>query len=174
MAASEIRQPATWIPPPGRLTTALCLALSAILLAGGGEHGVVALLDLPTAATTHWSLNAIGLPAALDGTTLHHPTGFGIQIGYRCTVLIPALVLAAFLIALPMPAGKAIAGVALGTLLLAVLNSLRLIGLYYLGVYSPWQFAFAHEWIGEGLMAVATIAFLFFWSRPPRAPQSHV
>lgn len=140
------------------------------ILALGGEQGALSVLDRPTALATSWLVNALGLPGTLDGTVLSHPSGFAIRIGYRCTVLLPALVVLGFLAALPVPAGRVSVGVALATLLLAILNSLRLAGLYFLGVHSPQQFHLAHDWVGQAAMGLAIIVFLVYWTRPGSRP----
>lgn len=151
-----------------RMALAALLVLVVVAAAlRGDSQGAVSLLDRPTAISMHWTLNTVGLPAELEETTLTHPAGFAARIEFTCTVLIPVLIIAAFLLALPIPASSAAAGIAAGILLLSVLNSLRLVGLYYVGVNFPGYFGPAHDWFGQGLIATAIVVYLACWTSRP-------
>lgn len=153
--------------PIGRPVIAATLAVLAVACAGGfGAGGAVSIFDGPTARTTWLLLDALRMPAYLDGTTLMHASGFGMRIEPVCTVLIPVLIIAACLIALPLTRKRVIGGLIVGSALLWGLNSARLAGLYYVGVYSPQNFAVAHDWFGQILMVASVLIFLIFWSKP--------
>ncbi len=153
--------------PFGRLVIAATLAALAVACAGGFDAGgAISILDRPTARTVWFLLDVLRMPVFLDGTTLMHPAGFGMRIEPACTALVPVLTIAACLIALPLTRARVLGGLVAGSALLCGLNSARLAGLYYIGVYSPRHFAVAHDWFGQTLMVASILIFLVFWSKP--------
>ena len=154
-------------PTIGRLALAALLMALAAISAGGYEFGgAAAVLNSPTALSVKLILDTVGMPALLEGTTLLHPAGFGIRVEAACTPTVLLLAVAAGLLALPLTRAEAIYGLILSSPALWWLNSLRLAGLYYTGVYSPGHFAAVHDWVGPMLMIAGALAFLFWWSRP--------
>lgn len=165
-----ITAPLPWSAPPlsvRRLAVALGTALAALWLlelvpAAAVLTGPVNLL---TATLTEIMLLAVGLPVMRNGTVLTHAGGFSCEIDFSCTVLIPAALLGAVLLALPAARFRRWAGMAVALGVLALLNQLRLMSLVGLGVYAPAWYDLVHGWMWPALLALAVIGYGYLWHR---------
>ena len=97
-----------------------------------------------------------------QGTWLDHPDGFGLDVGYGCTALVPILLVMVFILAVGRTEHRRLASILLGSAILMVVNCMRLVLLFYVGVYKPQFFDQAHN-LGQGLNIAMTAAVLFLW-----------
>jgi exosortase H (IPTLxxWG-CTERM-specific) len=106
-----------------------------------------------TLALLHW----LGMEATRVATVISHPMGFAYEIYYRCTGFLPVTFLVAAILATPGPWRRKLVGLLVGVPLLIALNLTRLVHLFYLGVYHPAAFHFAHSVMWEGFLILATL-----------------
>ena len=116
-----------------------------------------------TALITSELIRQIGIETLRDGAVLTHPNGFAYEIAYTCTGLLPGVTFIVCVLAYPGTLRNKWPGIALGVPALLVLNYLRLVNLFYIGVRFPRAFGFAHEVLWEGLLAVAFIGLWLSW-----------
>lgn len=147
------------------------LVLYAALLAGFGLFVWVffqswfvgsALLPLQkiTAIITSKLIPLVGLEAAQEGIILRHAEGFAYQISHGCVGLVPIGFLLIALLAYPATGPQKIWGMLAGAILLVMLNFVRLVHLFYIGVTDFESFHFAHS---IGWHAATVIAILGIW-----------
>jgi exosortase/archaeosortase family protein len=122
-------------------------------------------LNLWTAQVTAALLAAIGLPVARDGTLLLHAAGFAAEIDYRCTALLPGVLLAAAVLGQPFSPRARLGGVVFGVALLFVINALRLVHLFWLGVRAPEYLVPAHLVLWPAILILAAFAYWIIWRR---------
>jgi exosortase H (IPTLxxWG-CTERM-specific) len=116
-----------------------------------------------TARTTLVLLHLCGMEAARAATLIFHPDGFAYEIYYRCTGFLPVAILTAAIFAYPGPWRSKFFGLAIGVPVLLGLNLFRLVYLFYVGVYMPAAFDFAHSVLGESLWILATLGIWLAW-----------
>ena len=116
-----------------------------------------------TAQITLVLLHVCGMEAARAATLIYHPDGFAYEIYYRCTGFLPVAILFVSIFAYPGPLRSKFFGLAVGVPVLLALNLFRLVYLFYVGVYMPATFDFAHLVIGESLMILATLGLWLAW-----------
>jgi len=111
-----------------------------------------------TAVVIRWS----GMEVAWEGTWLDHPGGFGLDIGYSCTALVPIAVITVFILAHEKNLPARLSGILLGSTIALAVNFFRLVALFYIGVREP-QWLDQTHLLGQGLIMVSTVAFLWYW-----------
>lgn len=119
-----------------------------------------------TAAVVDWS----GMEVKRDFAILTHPSGFGYEIYYRCTGLLPAAFLTVGIFAFPTRRRPKFIGIAIGVPLVLFLNLVRLVSLFYIGVRHPSAFHLAHTVVWEGLLLLLIAGFWFWWMRRLASP----
>ncbi len=139
----------------------VAFGLALVLLPQSPEIvSVLAPLDVLTAKVTATLLELTGMTVHRDGVVLSHPAGFSYEIYYNCTGLIVAVFLSLAVLALPHRWSSRLATAFLGTTLVFMLNYLRLVSLFVIGVWYPWAFGFFHA----VLWNVGTLVFVLgFW-----------
>lgn len=151
----------------GRIAVATGLFGCAMLLAERSPACVHALapVDIFTARATSQILDWLGMDAQRELATLTHPGGFSYQIVMPCTGLLPAALLAAAILCAGASLRARVWAAALGALAVLVLNLVRLVSLFYIGVRHPEAFGFAHSVLWQGVTLVFPIAFFLGWKR---------
>ncbi|MGR9115944.1 MAG: archaeosortase/exosortase family protein [Gammaproteobacteria bacterium] len=104
-----------------------------------------------------------GMEVLREGVFLTHPNGFGYEIAYTCTGLLPSVTFIVCVMAYPSVFRYQFIGILVCIPVLLTVNYLRLVNLFYLGVYFPSAFGLAHEVIWEGLLAVTFISLWLSW-----------
>lgn len=120
-------------------------------LAAGTARIVFALLDL------------FGIEAQREGVIIVHPAGFAYEIAYSCTGFLPVVTFLVCVLAYPASWRAKWQGVAIAVPILWMVNLLRLVSLFYIGVHFPAAFVWAHEVVWEALLAAAFISLWLGW-----------
>ena len=141
------------------------IVLGRVGVRGGPPERLVAPVADCVAALVQGLLRWTGIDAARAGARLFIPGAFGYEVGIGCTGLLPAAVLALAMLATPATPAARWRGVALGIPLVLAVNLLRLVHLFYLGVYRPGLFAPAHTVVWEAAIVFTTFATWLVWSR---------
>jgi exosortase/archaeosortase family protein len=116
-----------------------------------------------TAEVTAALLNLVGLEAARQATAVFHPAGFGMEISRGCTGLVGSVLLAVAILAYPADRNAKWAGLAICPLSFLLVNFVRLVHLFYLGVYHVNVLHTAHAVVWQGVMFFLVIALWLTW-----------
>jgi exosortase/archaeosortase family protein len=141
--------------------------LGVILLAHAGVPGPVGLLTPLTgflASVVQTLLAWNGVAALRHDAVLYMPGGFAYEVAAGCTGLLPAAVVAVAIVASPATGTAKRRGLAVTVPFLLGVNLLRLVHLFYLGVYAPRLFARAHGFLWEGAMVLVSFGTWLAWS----------
>ena len=118
----------------------------------------------------------LGVPVSQYAAALYIPGGFGYVVVIGCTGVVPAAVLAIAVLASPATAAARALGLVVTVPVVLLLNLLRLLHLFYLGVNDPQTFGLAHEVLWECALVASTVGIWFVWwkwaSRVPAVSDS--
>jgi exosortase H (IPTLxxWG-CTERM-specific) len=115
-------------------------------------------------------LRIFGESATVAGCLVSSPR-FSVTIYNGCNGLITSLVFVAGVLAFPArPAAKLI-GVAGGLLAIQIINMVRIVSLFYIGVYFPDLFNDAHIFVWQSLVILAGIALWVIWASRVALPK---
>lgn len=149
----------------GKLVFALAVVFSAVTLAELRPE--IAALGAPfqnlTASLTAEGIRLVGLPVLLADTILTHPSGFRFQVSYGCTGVVPVAIIVLTMLVMPLSQRQRLIAISVGICMTIAVNLIRLVGLYWVGIYSPEGFVIAHEWIGQALVVLTTAVFTLHW-----------
>lgn len=128
-------------------------------------------------------IELFGRDLAVNGIVMvDQATGFAIQIVAGCNGVEAMILLAAAIVAFPAPWRYRLMGLAVGLVSVQALNLVRIVSLFYLGIWHrPW-FDWAHLYIWQALIMLDTLLVWMLWIRyipqknsehsPPQPPVS--
>ena len=116
-----------------------------------------------TAISTSELIKWSGIDVLQEGVILTHPNGFTYEIAYTCTGLLPGATFIACILAYPGPLRNKWVGIILCSPVLLAVNYLRLVNLFFIGVYFPGLFVLAHEVVWVGLQLILFISLWLSW-----------
>jgi len=131
-----------------------------------------------TAQTLGWALTVVGVDNRTVGDTV---TGsgasreFALRIIRECTAASPLVLLLAAFLAYPCPLRDKAIGIAVCVPGLLLLNVVRLVSLFWVGLLRPDLFETAHVLVWQSLMVLAIVGMWLLWVRhwvDRRAPRS--
>ena len=124
-----------------------------------------------------WLANAIlrglGQPTHVSEVTIQSPQ-FVMAIRRGCDAVEPTWLLCAAMISFPVPFLHKLRGMLAAIVLLQVLNLVRIVTLYWIGIHLPGFFNSAHLELWPTLFIVVAIAFFIGWKESSPQPKSHV
>lgn len=91
--------------------------------------------------------------------------GFGVSIEAGCNGVEAAIILIAAVLAFPAPARLKLYGIVIGCIAVQLVNVLRIISLYYLGLWNDQAFEFAHLYLWQALIMLDVLAVWLLWVR---------
>lgn len=147
-----------WIPS---ILTAIGMLTILILLAGNetAMNGIQRSLAVISSVV----LNLFGQNTTVLGTTVQSNV-FGISVVTACTgIFITGLFLIA-VVALPTRWMAKLIGVGIGIGGIFLVNIVRLVSLYFIGVHWPRFLDQAHQLIWQSLLIVIAVALWLFWA----------
>mgnify|MGYP003708028009 CR=1 FL=1 len=112
-------------------------------------------------------LALVGELVRIDGTVIYSPQ-FNMSIASECTAITPTIVLAAATFAVPAPLISKLKGVILGACVLHLVNLVRIISLYYLGVMWPDMVEFVHLVLWQAVLVLLAVGLWGFWAQRVR------
>lgn len=119
-------------------------------------------------------LRALGQPTHVSGVTIQSPQ-FAMAIRRGCDAVEPTWLLCAAMISFPAPFIHKVMGTLAGIVLLQVLNLVRIITLYWIGIHLPGFFNSAHmELWPTAFIVVATALFVGWKDWISHRLESHV
>ncbi|MBN1188338.1 MAG: archaeosortase/exosortase family protein [Dehalococcoidales bacterium] len=115
-----------------------------------------------TAGVTGAMLNVIGGNVTVDGIVVYSDR-FAFQIVDLCTAVMPMLIFSAAVLAYPSRIREKLLGLLIGLAGIFLVNQVRLISLYYIGIYLPDIFETAHLLVWQSLMILLAIGLWLLW-----------
>jgi exosortase/archaeosortase family protein len=156
-----------------RVTAAAGLALAFVLLTPRAPVPVLEGADVPIARATAALARTTGIPVEREGAVLRHSAGFGMEVYWRCTGLLPAAFVAALVLASPVSRRWRLLGVVAAAGVILLLNLARLVSLFAIGVLAAPRFAEAHA-LGEIVIGLAVPLLWLAWLVPARRSSSRL
>lgn len=118
-----------------------------------------------TARSVAQVLSWTGMECQRDSATLIQPGGFGYEISFGCTGIIPAALLAAAILVASGRLRARLWGAAIGAVGMLLVNLVRLISLFYVGVVAPQYFSASHSIVWQALTVFFVVGFFYAWKR---------
>ncbi|MFQ5422935.1 MAG: exosortase H [Phycisphaerae bacterium] len=109
-------------------------------------------------------LRGLGEPVTVAGRRISSVRG-GLSIERGCDALQPSALFIAAVLAFPASMWKRIPGLLVGTLVLMVINLVRIVSLYYVQVFWPGAFEIMHVEVWQALFIFLALLFWVFWAR---------
>lgn len=172
-----IRQVSTWrgffASRAGRFVTryAAFLTVAFVLLAlrPVNDH----LVNPYTTFVAHESrlvLNLFGERATVAGQSLSSPR-FAVTIYNGCNGLEAILIFISGVVAFPAPWHRKLVGALVGFVAIQVFNIVRVVSLFYTGVYVPRWFGVSHFFVWQSLVIIFGVVLWLLWVRRYARPR---
>ena len=153
------------------LFVAILVSLFALELTPPGQAIVVPWTNL-VATSSAGLIRAFDGDARSEGKTLYsQKTGFGVTIEAGCNGVEAMIVLLAGILAFPAPWKLKLAGLAIGAVAIQALNLVRIVSLFYLGLWDAQWFEWAHLYIWQSLIMLDALIVWLLWIRAVPRPQ---
>jgi exosortase H (IPTLxxWG-CTERM-specific) len=156
-----------WQRPEARF---LMLFLSIL----GLSFAVVALKQVDDALITPYTnviarmsaivLRLLGENATVSGCVVSS-SRFAVTIYNGCNGLITSLIFVSGVLAIPARWSSKVIGIVGGLLAIQLVNLMRIVSLFYIGVFFPDHFDDAHVYIWQSLVIVTGISLWVLWAR---------
>lgn len=121
-------------------------------------------------------LNLFGEGATAKGTAVSS-TRFSVDIRHGCDAVAPSALFIAAVLAFPGSLRSKIPGILVGTLVLAVINIIRIVTLFYTGIFFPRAFEAMHVDVWQPIFILLALIFWViwaWWATRPKAAKPHV
>jgi len=109
-------------------------------------------------------LRVFGEEAAVSGCVVSSPR-FAVTIYNGCNGLITSLIFISGVLAFPARWSAKLIGVVGGLLSIQLINLVRIVSLFYIGVFLPEHFNDAHIFIWQSLVILAGISLWIVWAQ---------
>ncbi len=109
-------------------------------------------------------LSFLGQDITVAGSSISS-SDFSVNVAPECSGIEPIALFVCAVLAFPAPFLRKIPGIIAGTLLLAILNFVRVINLFLIGVYLPKALDIMHIEVWQGLFIVFAVLFWIVWLR---------
>jgi exosortase H (IPTLxxWG-CTERM-specific) len=109
-----------------------------------------------------WILKIVGLKVHASGITISGE-GFSVKILANCNAIFEIMLFLSAVIAFPALLKEKLIGGIVGTIFIYVLNLLRVVALFLIGVYSPQFFEETHIYVSQSIFIVVVAIFWLFW-----------
>lgn len=146
-----------WLP----VLAAVCMAVLLIWIAG--SETVMGGVQRGLAHVTSGILNVFGHRTAVAGSTVSSGL-FGITVVTACTGLFTTGLFLIAVIAYPTGWRSKLLGAGLGVASIFLVNVVRLVSLYYIGVHLPGFLDPAHQLIWQSVLIVFAVALWLLWA----------
>lgn len=109
-------------------------------------------------------LNLFGERATVSKQVLSSPR-FSVAIFNGCNGLEAILIFVSGVVAFPAPWHRKVAGIVLGFLAIQVFNVVRVVSLFYVGIFRPQWFSVSHIFVWQSLVIVFSVVLWLGWVR---------
>lgn len=107
-------------------------------------------------------LSLFGYQSSVTDTVIHTPQ-FSLEIVRGCDAIEPAATYIAAVLASPVGVWPRLPGILIGTAAIMLVNLVRIVSLYFVGVYYPSAFIMIHEGVWQAAFVVLAIVFWAVW-----------
>ena len=107
-------------------------------------------------------LKILGLDVYASGITISG-AGFSVKILGNCNAILETVLFLSAVMAFPATLKEKVIGGSLGTIFIYLLNLLRVVILYLIGVYAPQHFEESHIYISQSIFIFLVAIFWFCW-----------
>ena len=107
-------------------------------------------------------LKVLGLDVHASGITISG-AGFSVKILGNCNAILETVLFLSAVMAFPATLKEKVIGGGLGTIFIYLLNLLRVVILYLIGVYAPQHFEESHIYISQSIFIFLVAIFWFCW-----------
>jgi len=108
-------------------------------------------------------LGFFGESATVTGCLVSSPR-FAVTIYNGCNGLVTSLIFVAGVLAFPARPSAKFFGVAAGLLAIQIINLIRIVSLFYIGIYLPGLFNDAHVFVWQSLVILAGVTLWVIWA----------
>lgn len=111
-------------------------------------------------------LNAVGEDVTVNGSSIrgNKPPRFAIEVARGCDAVEPLALFCSAVLASPVPWLARLIGILAGSLLLVILNFVRVVSLYWIGVHWRKAFDTMHLEVWQVLFILLAIVFWGIWA----------
>lgn len=109
-------------------------------------------------------LGALGEEITVRGSKLVSPR-FSVVIHNGCNGLVTSLIFAAGVLAFPARTAAKLIGLGVGLLGLQLVNLVRIVALFFTGVFLPDLFGQAHIFVWQSIVILSGVALWLLWAR---------
>lgn len=107
-------------------------------------------------------LTVMGHDAEADGTDVRS-SRFSVKIVRGCDALDPTAAFVAAVFASPVSLWSKLPGLLIGTASLLLINLVRVVSLFYIGIHFPAAFKFMHHDVWQAAFVVLAVVFWLIW-----------
>ena len=166
-----------------RFIVVFCILLVVLFVAeltGPVERWVILPFTSVLADVCAWIIHWFDPATTSFGKHIRSADGnFIIAIERGCNGIEAVIILVAAIIAFPAPWRHKVAGLAAGFLAIQILNVVRIVSLFYLGLWNRVWFEWFHLYLWQALIILDALVVFLFWLRtlPPMRrdiPESHL
>ncbi|MGD8376253.1 MAG: exosortase H [Acidobacteriota bacterium] len=108
-------------------------------------------------------LDGLGERTRVEGTRLSSPR-FAVNIYHGCNGVLATSIFGAAVLAFPATWKERGLGLLLGIPLIQVVNMVRILSLYYIGIHWPRLFAAAHGYVWQSIVILLSMVLWIFWA----------
>jgi exosortase/archaeosortase family protein len=149
-----IRSGAIFLAAIGIFISVLALSVDAIN----------ATLAVAMAHLSNLVLRLLGAGTTVEGVIVRS-SRFAVQIVAGCTGLQTMVIFIAAVLAYPSRPGQKLRGILLGVSIIFLLNLIRVVTLFYIGMLAPQYFEMAHLLVWQYLIVASTAIIMLAWVR---------
>jgi len=108
-------------------------------------------------------LNVFGEGATANGTAVRSAR-YSVDIRHGCDAIEPSMLFLSAVLAFPAPFMTKLPGLLVGTIVLAIINLIRIVTLFYTGIYYPKWFDRMHEDVWQTAFILFSLTFWIVWA----------
>ena len=127
------------------------------------NDGVIEPFTAGIAKVSGLTLKALGQDIRMDGTRILSKR-FSVNIKNGCNGVEAMLIFFAAVLAFPSPWASRLKGLALGFVVIQVLNLIRVVALYLTGAYMPKLFDTSHTVVWQGIVILLSLVLWIYWA----------
>jgi exosortase/archaeosortase family protein len=116
-------------------------------------------------------LSWTGIAVIVLGQKVVYPGIFGIDIANECSAVSQVIIVASALFAYPTGLRLRLLGLFLFAAIIFVGNILRLVSLFWIGIWAKEHFDFVHFYVWGGLSYIGLLILLLIWMRFAHRPR---
>lgn len=115
-------------------------------------------------------LSVFGEGASAKGTSVSSPR-YSVDIRHGCDAVAPTALFVAAVLAFPATIRSKLPGMVAGSIILAMINLVRIVTLFYTGIYYPRAFRIMHEDVWQSLFILLSLLLWIVWAMWATSPK---